>query len=73
MILISENKGALDDIRRATDIAYKAVAEYGLNQTIGPLSLATLSGGGADEGSGPWGRDQVILTLHSCGNWALFL
>ncbi|KAK9279592.1 hypothetical protein L1049_013271 [Liquidambar formosana] len=55
--------GALDDIRRATDIAYKAVAEYGLNQTIGPLSLATLSGGGIDEsgGSVPWGRDQGRL------------
>ncbi|KAH1066928.1 hypothetical protein J1N35_031915 [Gossypium stocksii] len=55
--------GALDDIRRATDMAYKAVAEYGLNQTIGPLSLATVSGGGMDEsgGSVPWGRDQGHL------------
>ncbi|XP_022755866.1 ATP-dependent zinc metalloprotease FTSH 7, chloroplastic-like isoform X2 [Durio zibethinus] len=55
--------GALDDIRRATDMAYKAVAEYGLNQTIGPLSLATLSGGGMDESGGgvPWGRDQGHL------------
>ncbi|PIN05774.1 AAA+-type ATPase containing the peptidase M41 domain [Handroanthus impetiginosus] len=55
--------GALDDIRRATDMAYKAVAEYGLNETIGPVSLATLSGGGMDEsgGSMPWGRDQGHL------------
>ncbi|KAJ9172468.1 hypothetical protein P3X46_015701 [Hevea brasiliensis] len=54
--------GALDDIRRATDMAYKAVAEYGLNQTIGPISLATLSGGGMDEsGVAPWGRDQGHL------------
>ncbi|KAK8641415.1 hypothetical protein V6N13_010821 [Hibiscus sabdariffa] len=55
--------GALDDIRRATDMAYKAVAEYGLNQTIGPLSLATVSGGGMDEsgGAAPWGRDQGHL------------
>ncbi|GMJ10753.1 FTSH protease 9 [Hibiscus trionum] len=55
--------GALDDIRRATDMAFKAVAEYGLNQTVGPLSLATLSGGGMDEsgGAGPWGRDQGQL------------
>lgn len=54
--------GALDDIRRATDMAYKAVAEYGLNQTVGPVSLATLSGGGIDEyGAAPWGRDQVLL------------
>ncbi|XP_017440219.1 ATP-dependent zinc metalloprotease FTSH 9, chloroplastic isoform X2 [Vigna angularis] len=52
--------GALDDIRRATDMAYKAIAEYGLNQTIGPVSIATLSNGGMDEsgGSVPWGRDQ---------------
>ncbi|KAJ6409036.1 hypothetical protein OIU84_008682 [Salix udensis] len=54
--------GALDDIRRATDMAYKAVAEYGLSQAIGPVSLATLSGGGMDEsGASPWGRDQGHL------------
>lgn len=54
--------GALDDIRRATDMAYKAVAEYGLNRTIGPVSIATLSSGGIDESGGgvPWGRDQVL-------------
>ncbi|GLT81683.1 hypothetical protein SLE2022_001190 [Rubroshorea leprosula] len=55
--------GALDDIRRATDMAYKAVAEYGLNQTIGPVSLSTISGGGMEESGGavPWGRDQGHL------------
>ncbi|XP_014518298.1 ATP-dependent zinc metalloprotease FTSH 9, chloroplastic isoform X1 [Vigna radiata var. radiata] len=55
--------GALDDIRRATDMAYKAIAEYGLNQTIGPVSIATLSSGGVDEfgGAVPWGRDQGHL------------
>ncbi|XP_073062080.1 ATP-dependent zinc metalloprotease FTSH 9, chloroplastic-like [Primulina eburnea] len=55
--------GALDDIRRATDMAYKAVAEYGLNETIGPISLATLSAGGMEESGGslPWGRDQGHL------------
>nr|GMD23817.1 ATP-dependent zinc metalloprotease FTSH 9, chloroplastic [Ipomoea batatas] len=54
--------GALDDIRRATDMAYKAIAEYGLNETIGPVSLATLSGGGMDDtGSALWGRDQGHL------------
>ena len=52
--------GAFDDIRRATDMAYKAVAEYGLNQRIGPVSVSTLSGGGIDESGGsPWGGDQV--------------
>uniref|UniRef100_A0A1J3CBX1 ATP-dependent zinc metalloprotease FTSH 7, chloroplastic n=1 Tax=Noccaea caerulescens TaxID=107243 RepID=A0A1J3CBX1_NOCCA len=54
--------GAFDDIRRATDMAYKAVAEYGLNQRIGPVSVATLSGGGIDDSGGsPWGRDQGKL------------
>ncbi|XP_072988692.1 ATP-dependent zinc metalloprotease FTSH 7, chloroplastic-like [Typha latifolia] len=55
--------GALDDIKRATDMAYKAVAEYGLNPTVGPISLATLSSGGLDEsgGASPWGRDQGHL------------
>ncbi|XXG75388.1 hypothetical protein AAC387_Pa07g3905 [Persea americana] len=55
--------GALDDIRRATDMAYKAVAEYGLNQAVGPISLATLSAGGLDESGGavPWSRDQGHL------------
>ncbi|PKI66459.1 hypothetical protein CRG98_013115 [Punica granatum] len=43
-------------------MAYKAIAEYGLSQTIGPLSLATLSGGGMDDSGGlPWGRDQGHL------------
>lgn len=52
--------GALDDIKRATDFAYKAVAEYGLNSSIGPMSLATLSGGGLDDSGSafPWGKDQ---------------
>lgn len=55
--------GALDDIRRATDMAYKAIAEYGLNQSIGPMSISTLSSGGIDESGGgsPWGRDQGYL------------
>lgn len=55
--------GALDDIRRATDMAYKAVAEYGLNENVGPISLVTLSNGGMDDsgGSVPWGRDQGHL------------
>ncbi|KAJ4725630.1 ATP-dependent zinc metalloprotease ftsh chloroplastic-like [Melia azedarach] len=55
--------GALDDIRRATDLAYKAIAEYGLNRTIGPVSLATLSSGGIDESGGAvaWGREQGQL------------
>ncbi|KAL9238712.1 hypothetical protein vseg_013098 [Gypsophila vaccaria] len=54
--------GAFDDIRRATDMAYKAIAEYGLSQTIGPVSVGTLAAGGIDDsGAAPWGRDQGHL------------
>jgi cell division protease FtsH len=41
--------GALDDIQRATDLAYKAVAEYGLSPTVGPVSVPTLSAGGGED------------------------
>eukprot|EP00899_Mesostigma_viride_P021856 jgi/Mesvir1/29672/Mv21511-RA.1 len=51
--------GAVDDIQRATDLAYKAVAVYGLNESVGPLSIATLAAGGAGEGGLGWPRDQV--------------
>eukprot|EP00271_Cylindrocystis_brebissonii_P006162 TRINITY_DN18798_c0_g1_i1.p1 TRINITY_DN18798_c0_g1~~TRINITY_DN18798_c0_g1_i1.p1 ORF type:complete len:938 (+),score=139.72 TRINITY_DN18798_c0_g1_i1:301-3114(+) len=59
--------GAMDDIRRATDMAYKAVAEYGLNAAVGPLSLPTLAAGGFGEGGAggglPWGgKDQGVVT-----------
>ena len=40
--------GAVDDIRRATDLAYRAVSEYGLSVNIGPLSVGTLISGGDD-------------------------
>lgn len=54
--------GALDDIRRATDMAYKAIAEYGLNPTIGPISMTTLSNGGMDDSGGSgFGKDQGHL------------
>ncbi|XP_031385771.1 ATP-dependent zinc metalloprotease FTSH 9, chloroplastic isoform X1 [Punica granatum] len=55
--------GAIDDIRKATDIAYKAVAEYGLNCTVGPVSLVALSGGGIDQPPGilASGMDQGHL------------
>lgn len=47
-------------------MAYKAIAEYGLNQTIGPMSISTLSSGGIDESGGgaPWGRDQVLQFIN---------
>ncbi|PSC75856.1 ATP-dependent zinc metalloprotease FTSH 9, chloroplastic [Micractinium conductrix] len=40
--------GAVDDIRRATELAYKAVSEYGLNANVGPLSVGMLASGGDD-------------------------
>lgn len=41
--------GALDDIQRATDLAYKSIAEYGLSPTVGPVSVPTLSQGGRED------------------------
>ena len=41
--------GAVDDIRRATDLAFRAVAEYGLSAAIGPVSLAAMAPG--DDGA----------------------
>ncbi|GJP44088.1 hypothetical protein CLOM_g3493 [Closterium sp. NIES-68] len=55
--------GAVDDIRRATDVAYKAVAEYGLSGTVGPMSVGTLAGGGLGGGGFSWGgKDQGRLS-----------
>eukprot|EP00887_Chlorella_sp_A99_P001199 scaffold14.g1199.t1 len=42
----SDRTGAVDDIRRATDLARKAVSEYGLSASVGPLSVALLEAGG---------------------------
>ena len=41
--------GASDDIRRATELAYRAVSEFGLSASIGPLAVASM--GGSEEGS----------------------
>jgi cell division protease FtsH len=43
--------GAVDDIRRATDLAYKAVSEFGLSREVGPLNVGVLAAGGSEEGS----------------------
>lgn len=57
--------GAMDDIRRATDLAYKGLAEYGLSSATGPLSISTLSGAGGD---GFFGfPDQVRAMLVALG------
>jgi ATP-dependent Zn protease len=43
--------GAVDDIRRATDIALRSVSEFGLSAAVGPLNVGVLAAGGADDGA----------------------
>ena len=63
--------GALDDIQRATDLAYKAVAEYGLSPTVGPMSVPTLSAGGGEDsmfgggGTAVRGGGSITYSLHT--------
>lgn len=40
--------GASDDIRRATDLAHKAVTQFGLSAAIGAINVDVLEGGGDD-------------------------
>jgi cell division protease FtsH len=44
----SISTGAGDDIRRATDLAHRAVAEYGMSTAVGPLSVSALAAGGEE-------------------------
>ena len=48
--------GQVDDLRRATELARRAVAEFGLSTAVGPLSVAALAAGG-DEYGAPLLRD----------------
>ncbi|GBF89670.1 ATP-dependent zinc metalloprotease FTSH, chloroplastic-like [Raphidocelis subcapitata] len=48
----SVSTGAVDDIRRATDLAYRAVCEYGLSPAVGPLNVSVLSAGGGGDDAG---------------------
>ena len=51
MITCSQvSTGALDDIRRATQLAHRAVSEFGLSTLVGPMNVGILSTGGADDG-----------------------
>lgn len=43
--------GAVDDIRRATDLALRSVSEFGLSAAVGPLNVGVLAGGGSDDGA----------------------
>ena len=45
----SADAGASDDIRRATELAYRAVSEFGLSSVVGPLAVSSM--GGADDGA----------------------
>jgi cell division protease FtsH len=71
--------GALDDIQRATDLAYKAVAEYGLSPTVGPMSVPTLSAGGGEDsmfgggGSAQNANKQVELEVKEALTSALWV
>lgn len=47
----SVSTGAVDDIRRATDIALRSVSEFGLSAAVGPLNVAVLAAGGSDDGA----------------------
>lgn len=43
------SSGAIDDIQRATNLAYKSVAELGFSANVGPMSVSTLSSGGNED------------------------
>lgn len=43
------SSGASDDIQRATNLAYKSIAELGFSANIGPMSISTLSTGGNED------------------------
>jgi len=42
--------GASDDIQRATELAVRAVAEFGFSGAVGPLNLAKLAAWGEEQG-----------------------
>jgi len=46
---VSALAGASDDIRRATELAYRAVSEFGLSSVVGPLAVSSMGGG--DDGA----------------------
>lgn len=48
---LSRLAGAVDDIRRATDIALRSVSEFGLSAAVGPLNVGVLAAGGSDDGA----------------------
>ena len=66
--------GAVDDIRRATELAHRSVAEFGLNGSVGPLNVGQLAAGSGEDmqltvtGAGNMGQlveDEVSALLHT--------
>lgn len=39
----------MDDIRRATELAYRSVSQWGLSSAVGPLNVGTLAAGAAED------------------------
>ena len=67
--------GASDDINRATNLAHRAVTEFGLSKKIGPLSVAALAAGSEQyamlmDGGGEIGR-RVETEVHDLLEGAL--
>lgn len=64
--------GAIDDLKRATELAHRMVAEYGMSKTVGPVSVAGLTGGAdsyslvAIENSGVVGRAVEVEVRRLC-------
>jgi len=52
----SVTTGAMDDIRRATELAARTISEFGLNTSIGPINVAAL-------GSAVSGGDELAALL----------
>ncbi|KAF5831580.1 ATP-dependent metallopeptidase Hfl [Dunaliella salina] len=52
----SVTTGAMDDIRRATELAARTISEFGLNSSIGPINVAAL-------GSAVSGGDELAALL----------
>ena len=61
----SVSTGAVDDIQRATDLSFQAVAKFGLSDAIGPMSYAALKEGGAEGGMLPREGGQVGEAVES--------
>jgi ATP-dependent Zn protease len=60
--------GASDDIRRATELAVRAVSEFGLSPAVGPVHVGLLGQGGSGGGGG--GDDALAWWFGGGGKGA---